>query len=155
MGEYRAPKSPATLRDYHWFCLEHVREYNRHWNYFDGLDEADIEVIRRQDAVWHRPSWPLGARPAAFTAAVNGFSDPVGALGEGEPAASSRPRTPRDKALEKLGLDCNASLAERKARYRELVKRHHPDTNGGCKLAEERLKGINEAYRYLLNCDEH
>lgn len=158
-GEFRAPKSAHSLRDFQWFCLEHVREYNQGWNYFSGLDEIDIEAIRKQDSVWHRPSWPLGGAPAgaAFAAAAaGGFADPLGAF-EGENKSQTRPAGPpsaRDEALAKLDLDRNASPAERKARYKVLVKQHHPDANGGCKAAEERLKTINEAYTYLLKSDE-
>jgi len=58
---------------------------------------------------------------------------------------------PRDDALAQLGLDRNVTLEELKSRYKALVKRHHPDANGGSKASEERLKSINEAYTYLLN----
>jgi DnaJ-domain-containing protein 1 len=156
VGDYRAPKSPNNLREYRWFCLDHVRDYNKHWDYFSGLEEPEIEAIRRQDAVWHRPSWPLGGRTESdiLKAAQNGFADPMDILGKGQAADPPEPKTPVDEALAKLGLDRNASLVERKARYKELVKRHHPDANGGSKSAEERLKTINEAYTYLLHCDD-
>ncbi len=156
VGEYRAPKSPTNLREYHWFCLDHVRDYNKNWDYFSGLEEDQIEAIRRQDAVWHRPSWPLGGRTEAeiLEAAKHGFGDPHNILGNDAKAEPPKPKTPRDEALAKLGLDRTASHAERKARYKELVKRHHPDANGGSKAAEERLKTINEAYTYLLNSDD-
>ena len=137
-------------------ALDHVRDYNKNWDYFSGLDEGEIEAIRRQDAVWHRPSWPLGGRTEAeiLKAAQNGFADPMDILGQGAKHEPAPPKTPRDEALATLGLDRDASPATRKARYKELVKRHHPDANGGSKAAEERLKTINEAYTYLLNCDD-
>ena len=148
MGDYRAPKSPNALREYRWFCLDHVREYNKGWDYFAGLDEDAIEFIRRRDTVWHRPTWPLGARIR------NGADDrrePFGFCAEGGEAAAPRPDTPRDNALAQLGLDRDVTLAELKSRYKALVKRHHPDANGGSKASEERIKSINEAYTYLLN----
>lgn len=148
-GDYRAPKSRTALRDFHWFCLEHVRRYNAAWNYFDGLDADQIEAIRQGDATWHRPTWPLGARASA-TAAADGFED----LLNGGDEAPSPPASPeREKALASLGLGKDASPNEVKARYKALAKRHHPDANGGCKRAEERLKTINEAYSYLRNSD--
>ena len=158
-GEFRAPKSANSLRDFQWFCLAHVREYNQGWNYFTGLDENDIEYIRKQDSVWHRPSWPLGggSAGAAFAAAAaDGFADPLGAFGSEKKCRNrpTRPSSQRDDALAKLDLERNASPAERKARYKFLVKKHHPDANGGCKASEERFKLINEAYTYLLKCDE-
>jgi len=155
VAEYRAPKAPDRLRDYHWFCLDHVREYNSRWNFFDGVDAHGIESERRQDAVWHRPSWPMGTRSAAevLRAARNGFADIFGVLGNGAAPPPPRPPTPREEALAKLGLDGEVSPEALKSRYKELVKRHHPDANGGCKVAEERFKTINEAYTYLLNRD--
>jgi curved DNA-binding protein CbpA len=48
-----------------------------------------------------------------------------------------------------LDLSLPVTLLEVKARYKQLVKRHHPDANGGDKAAEERLKIINEAYATL------
>lgn len=164
-GAYRAPKSRAALRDFHWFCLEHVRLYNAAWNYFDGMDANEIEGVLRRDATWHRPTWPLGApRPpaadmaaAAARAAAAGGGFANGA-GRANGARAEPPRAPpsprRRKALASLGLDGAPSPGEVKARYKALAKRHHPDANGGCKRAEERLKTINEAYAVLRSRDE-
>ena len=143
--DYRAPKSRAALRDFQWFCLEHVRAWNAKWNYFDGLDAECIEAIRRRDSTWHRPSWPFGGR--GTRAAAAGFAE---ASAEPDAAADAPPASPeRRRALASLGLDIDASHNQVKARYKTLAKRHHPDANGGCKRAEERLKTINEAYSYL------
>ena len=65
MGEYRAPKSRNTLRDYWWFCLEHVRAYNGSWDYYKGMTPAQMEQELRADTAWGRPSWPLGHIGAA------------------------------------------------------------------------------------------
>ena len=59
-GEYRAPKSPDRLREYFWFCIDHVREYNKAWNFYAGLSELEIERMVRFDTVWQRQTWPLG-----------------------------------------------------------------------------------------------
>ncbi len=147
-GDYRAPKSRTTLREFQWFCLDHVRLYNADWNYFDGLDAEQIEEIRRRDATWHRPTWPLAGRARTAWASADSFE------ATGEDAPSAKPVSPeRERALASLGLDGEASHNDVKARYKTLAKRHHPDTNGGCKRAEERLKAINEAYAYLQNSD--
>lgn len=155
-GDYRAPRAPSALRDYIWFCLEHVRQYNREWDYFAGMDAGDIERVRRRDAVWHRPTWPLGARPELKLDDNEPppIRDPFGLFGDiGIDAEPRRPQTPREQALAELGLDGAVTQAEMKARYKLLVKRHHPDANGGCKKSEERLKSINEAYTYLRNLE--
>ncbi len=155
-GDYRAPKSRDALRDFLWFCLEHVRAYNANWNYFAGLDAGQIETIRHRDATWHRPTWPLGTRACAHEAvkaAMNGFADPF-EVGSDAPPAGPPVSPERAKALESLGLECDASDEQVKARYKTLAKRHHPDANGGCTSAEERLKEINEAYTFLRNGEE-
>jgi hypothetical protein len=157
-GLYRAPKSRRRLRDYYWFCLEHVRAYNSAWNYCAGFSEADIEAQVRAQACWERPTWRLGEwhtqRPEA---AMASFAEAFGIEGDEEAGDNrSRRRQERpppaatdDKALAVLGLAPAATWAEIKARYKRLVKRYHPDANGGDRQAEERLKVINQAYSTL------
>src|SRR4029450_381301 len=53
------------------------------------------------------------------------------------------------KALETLGLDTKATGKDIKARYKELVKRHHPDANGGDRGSEDRFRDVLQAYRVL------
>ena len=142
-GEYRAPRSRSQLREFRWFCLDHVRAYNQSWNFFSGLNEAQIEEIRRRDTVWDRPSWPLGSSPNAQR-----FEDPLGLFGE---MGKARPHTPRDAALAQLGLDQFASADHIKSRYKFLAKKHHPDANGGSKKAEKKFMAIQEAYDLLVN----
>ncbi len=49
-----------------------------------------------------------------------------------------------------LELDTSrVTLEEIKIAYRQAAKKYHPDVNIGDKLAEERIKDINEAYRIL------
>src|SRR5260370_27862078 len=61
-GEYRAPRARDRLNEHRWFCLEHIREYNKKWDYFAGLDADEIEAHIRADTTWRRPVWPLGGR---------------------------------------------------------------------------------------------
>jgi len=150
-GEHRAPKSRDQLRDYYWFCLEHVRAYNSAWNYYAGMSEDEVEGERRADTYWHRPTWPFrGER--AFADAVN---DTFG-LFEEEAAARQQSKenfaasAPELAALAVLNLSPPVTRQTIKSRYKELVKRHHPDANGGSKDAEERLKAINRAYETLM-----
>ncbi len=155
-GEYRAPRSRDCLRDYQWLCLGHIREFNRQWDYFRGMSEHEIDRHRRQDTVWHRPTWRwsvCGLGPA--------IHDPLGILRElGGDAGSDAEPPPRryasktERMLERLGLDARAALDDVKRRYKILATRHHPDLRGGDRAAEERLKLINEAYTYLVHCGE-
>jgi curved DNA-binding protein CbpA len=150
-GVHRAPVSRDRLADYFWFCLDHVREYNRAWDYFRGMSESEIEAIRRFDTVWHRPSWPLAGRYGAggFEARIE---DPLGLFGEQEARSTgteTRLGDQQRRALALLELSPPVAFVEIKAQYKVLVKRHHPDANGGDKAAEERLKLINQAYATL------
>lgn len=148
-GEYRAPRS-RTLTDYYWFCLDHVRSYNASWNYYAGMNETEIEAELRKDMVGQRPSWRFGHRVAwRFGNGVKDFGlfDFEDEAPRAKPRA--RPPTPQEAALETFDLTLPLTLAALKARYKELVKRHHPDAHGGDKAAEERLKIINQAYATL------
>jgi DnaJ-domain-containing protein 1 len=152
-GEHRAPRSRTVLEEYYWFCLAHVRAYNAAWNYYAGMSEAEIEREIRNDTTWQRPTWPLGARHGPTPGAR--WNDPLGVFEGGEEGAaearrrSSRPPTEQEAALKVLGIDPPFTLVHLKARYKELVKLHHPDRHGGDKAAEERLKIINQAYSTL------
>jgi hypothetical protein len=152
-GEFRAPRARDRLNEYRWFCLEHVREYNKKWDYFAGLDAAGIEAHIRADTIWRRPVWPLGGRRNGGPQIHDplGLSDDAG-LGE-RPAPrmdGSEQLTPAERnALGILELSWPLTQADVKSRYKELVKLHHPDANGGAREAEEKLKEINAAYSTL------
>jgi DnaJ-domain-containing protein 1 len=157
-GCFRAPRSRDRLNEYWWFCLDHVREYNSRWDYYAGMSERDIEQELRRDMTWQRPTWPLGswyARERHLRDRVMrgfAFGDDEAAEAAAHAAARPRARTPEDDARAVLDVTASADFNEIKARYRELVKRHHPDANGGDKDAEERLKQINQAYTTLKTC---
>jgi DnaJ-domain-containing protein 1 len=159
-GDFRAPKSRSRLREFYYFCLEHVRAYNRAWDFFAGMSQAEIEGYLREDVTWHRPTWPLGSRHER--AAGWRWQDPYdlflngglnGAQGASEWDRRSQRPSKAARMFAVLDLAPDATRAELKARYKQLVKRHHPDLHGGDKRAEERLKLINEAYTYLLDCE--
>lgn len=163
-GEFRAPKSRERLTEYHWFCLDHVREYNKSWNYYAGMSQDEVEADTRRDTTWQRPTWPLGARAAGFrryaqstTSIHDGFgffhddrqSEEQARRNDNARAAGFHPSSPEAKAMDIMDIEGPLNLTLLKARYKELVKQHHPDANGGDKLAEERLKEINQAYSML------
>ena len=156
-GAHRAPAARNRLNDYLWFCLEHVRAYNRAWDYFAGMSEREIENQRRADTVWQRPSWPLGhfgehaGIGAGGTSAGHRIHDGFSFFWESEntTAKPEKPRTEEEKALAAFDLREPVTFQDVKARYKDLVKKLHPDANGGDREAEERLKTINQAYSAL------
>lgn len=149
-GEHRAPRSRQELKSYRWFCLEHVRVYNKSWNYYADMSEDEVEADVRKDTVWQRPSWPLGATnlAEAFESALGDFG-----IGEGPRQGRDmplRPQTPQEKAMAELELLPPVTPHVVKARYKELVKRYHPDANGGAKASEEKFKQITQAYETVM-----
>lgn len=151
-GEYRAPQARDRLNDYYWFCLDHVRAYNASWNYYAGMDPETIERELRKDTTWQRPTWPLGAKGNGrrFVFNVHDPFDFFPADADAEEAKRrTRPPTPEEQAMKELDLAGPLTMEQLKARYKELVKRHHPDANNGDKGAEERFKRINHAYNTL------
>jgi hypothetical protein len=154
-GEFRAPKSRQHLRDYWWFCLEHVRAYNAGWDFYRGMSPGQIEAELRADVSGRRPTWPLGHLGAKLDEAL--AQDPLHILnaGFGHAEAERQRRaaeaTPGDlrEPLATLGLTWPLTMVELKSRYKQLAKQHHPDANNGDRAAEERLKTINLAYATL------
>ena len=83
-----------------------------------------------------------------------GRADPFGMFG-GDPAAAAARRSRRrltrlqTLALEAMSLEENATAAQIRTRYAELVKRWHPDSNGGDRGAEQNLQRVLKAYQTL------
>ncbi len=163
-GKYPAPKGRDNEGEYHYFCLEHVREYNKGYNYFTGMQDDDVRDWQKRDQTGHRPTWRLGQNSWAVN---NGgkfrdtggfrhqqaFDDPFDVLGEGHGEQHGRPqravRNAELSALHKMGLDETATPEQVKNQYKTLVKRLHPDANGGSRENEDKLREIIQAYDYL------
>ncbi len=158
---HRAPRSPRELDRFYWFCMPHVQEYNKAWNFYRDMTQEEVEAMTDKDIIGWRPTWPFGKRGAKVhdrhTRPFDTMSDEFGFFREGPTGERARQRshheetrlTGAEKALATLGLDDDIDLAALKVRYKALVKRFHPDANGGDTKAEERLKEINEAYHML------
>ena len=156
---HRAPKGRENEREYWRFCLEHVRQYNQAYNFFAGMNDAAVMAYQKDAITGHRPTWKMGtgktkARPDIRAFAGN--ADPFGFFGEGLKAEqkartdAARPvRNAERKALDTLGLDADATKHQVKMRFKELVKRHHPDANGGDRSTEDRLIEVIRSYNYL------
>lgn len=161
-GAHRAPKSRERVNEYWHFCLDHVTEYNRRWNYFAGMTDAELAAYQAREEVGHRPTWSLkSGKGDRLSASARGFkpgqrSDPFGMFHSsgpdaGAPAPKQTRRLTRLQvlALEALSLDENADAAQIRARYAEQVKRWHPDSNGGDRGAEVHLQRVVQAYQTL------
>lgn len=159
-GPHRAPMGRGAEGKYLNFCMDHVRQYNKSYNYFDGMDDTQVRSYQKDAMTGHRPTWRMGInKEEAGTGGAygGGVRDPFGLFdGEQISRPSSEParrrrklKTLERKSLDTLGLDETAKGPDIKARYKELVKRHHPDANGGDRSTEERLSEIIQAYNIL------
>ena len=162
-GCYRAPKD-RSLKNFYWFCLEHVQEYNKNWNFYDGMSPEQIEEQIRLDLVGHRPTWHVHDLYA------NAMKDPLDILGLAR-GRNKKPKNPniddfesKDaqihhphfatqenlEAIHTLNLLPPITLESVKINYKKLALKYHPDKNNGSKEAEEIFKNITEAYHLLI-----
>jgi len=167
---HRAPKGRQRENEHWRFCLGHVRQYNHSYNFFAGMSDDAIAKYQKDAVTGHRPTWKMGmngGRPAGRSHSARlhpdlDAEDPFGmfrhigggAAAEHDPEHLRRRETriirnAERKALEVLGLEADANTHDIKVRFKVLVKRHHPDANGGDRSTEDRLRAIIEAYNYL------
>ena len=155
-GAYPAPAGPGSNEKRH-FCYDHVRDYNRSYNYFEGMSQEDAESFRRAAQTGHRPTWSMGTRRARGSKAEDWqFHDPLelmtDATGQGpSPHREAAPRVTsgQKRALEVLELADTATAEDVRKRYKVLVKQYHPDANGGDRRHEEQLQSVIQAHDYL------
>jgi hypothetical protein len=168
-GKFRAPKSPDTLDEYWWFCLDHVRDYNQRWNFFQNSSDEELERQFAADRVWERRTRPMreaveGKRHSPHDEgrawARFGLDDPLDLLGEKgtlnpgrerPPGATPERRLPptERRALEILDARDMLTKAEIRKQYKALVKDLHPDMNGGRRDDEARLAEVVWAWEQI------
>jgi hypothetical protein len=154
----RAPKSRTLLDEHYWFCRPHAAEYNRTWNFFAGMtDEETRGRMAEELATGGRPTWAFkpSSRSREAAGARGFFRDAFGLFGGGKPRSPDSPASDRRLgrlergALADLDLEAGADPAAIRLRYIELVKRCHPDANGGDRSAEHKLQRVIRAYNTL------
>lgn len=147
-GEFKAPKD-RTLKDYYWFCLEHVQEYNAKWNYYmddDGTSEQEAFRRKTRFSGFHsKIKYKFGCDLDEELEFLHGFS--------GYDKVTDNVYFSREdrKEMEHLELSTEEfNLDNLKKQYKKLAKTCHPDLNPNDKDAEEKFKRLTEAYKKLL-----
>ena len=166
-GEFRAPpldgSAPADRPpQWRWLCLDHVREFNAGYNFFSGMSEEEIFEAQRPHAGWERETRAFSSNAAAPGPRWADFADPLDAIGAGfrqkmrearEARAmrqDGRPLSDMDrKALRTLDLPVDADRRALRNAYSALVRRYHPDHNGGDRTHEKALQEVIAAYTHL------
>ncbi len=168
-GTHRAPKGRSREGEYHMFCLDHVRDYNKSYNYFSGMSDDDVAAYQKASMTGHRPTWSSGINAWAATGFksaaephMRGFkrdfqsTDPFGFFRDAKTGSTEREdenrrpiRNAERKCFSTLDLPEASTPEEIKARFKALVKLHHPDSNGGDRGSEDRLREVIQAYNYL------
>ena len=163
-GLHRAPVGRHADGQYFMFCFDHVREYNKGYNYFSGLSDSEIARYQKEALTGHRPTWTLGVNKAAQAAPLHSAArsgsagshqrmrDPFGLFNEerhARPKPVRKVKSLEAKAFETLGLPEHSDSSAIKTRYKELVKKHHPDANGGDRGSEDRFRAVIQAYQLL------
>ncbi len=161
-GTHKAPLGRDREGQYLNLCIDHVREYNKSYNYFSGLGDDAIAKFQKDALTGHRPTWTMGvnkegdkaplidgdpraemadriiARSMRRTGQISGKGGPVRKL-----------KALEKKAFDDMSMPHSSTADELKARYKALVKRHHPDSNGGDRTTERRLQEIIKSYKIL------
>lgn len=168
-GEFRAPPlegsgGPAGQEGprWRWLCLDHVRAFNQGYNFFTGMTPDEIEAAQRPYAGWERETRAFSTNAASPPPKWADFSDPLEAIGakfRSRMERAAREQKLREdgrflsaedrKALDIMGLAVDADRKALRQRYTELVRRYHPDHNGGDRSHEGALQGVIAAYGHL------
>ncbi len=157
-GAHKAPKGRGREGQFYHFCTDHCAQYNKSYNYFAGMPDEKVADFVKDAAYGHRPTWNMGVnRPdSATTPEEVPLNDPFGMFrgyGPRVAAADAKParklKVMEQRSFDTLGLPESANAVEIKAKYKELVKLHHPDANGGDRSSEDRLRAVIQAYNHL------
>ena len=156
-GEFKAPLAAANFDgpgSWRFLCLDHVREHNARYNFFEGMTPDEITQAQHPLAGWDRPSRCFAANGADPPPRWSDFADPLDAISGRfghvrERAKPSRFSKDEQRALSVLGLGEETDLHAIRQRYSNLVRRYHPDKNGGDRRHEGKLGEVIAAYQLL------
>ena len=156
-GEYPAPMSSSNLREYRWFCLKHIRMFNKEWNFFEDKSDKEANDYILNSVYGHRPTWAMGVDAVNR---INNAKDPseeiLSAIFDDDWGDENIPvRLPKEirDALLLFELVYPVTKEIIKKRYKELAKIYHPDLNSSCKESEDKFREITDAYKLLVDSE--
>ena len=153
VGKFKAPAEKDNSKNFKWLCEEHIKLFNKSWNYFDGMSQNEIEDFLKSDLTWHRPTQKFGSSDNFFNILWNNtLSDKFKIFKENEDKSihNYKKLCEKDKdAFRIMGLEFSADWTTIQKKFKSLVKKFHPDKHSGDKQYEDKLKKITLAYSHL------
>ena len=155
IGEYKAPIEKDNSKDYRLLCLEHIKEFNKNWNYFSGMNDNQIMNFLKSDMTWHKPTQSFSSSDNFFKVLWNNTLkdefDNKKIKSDFNYMRQFKFDNKDIKDFEILGLSVGMKWMKIHEKFKTLVKKFHPDMNLGNKKYEEKLKLITLAYTQLKN----
>ena len=154
-GKFKAPTEKDNNKNFIWLCEEHIKLFNKNWDYFDGMSQNEIEDFLKSDLTWHRPTQKFGSSDNFFNILWNNaLSDKFKIFKENEDKSihihNYKKLCEKDKdAFRIMGLEFSADWTVIQKKFKSLVKKFHPDKHSGDKQYEDKLKKITLAYSHL------
>ena len=154
-GEYKAPVEKDNSKRFRLLCLAHVKEFNKNWNYFKGMDDEQVFDFLKSDMTWHKPTQSFSSSDNFFKVLWNytlkDEFDKTKLRGEYNHMNQFKFDANDIKAFSILGVSVGQKWEQIQDQFKTLVKKFHPDINLGNKEYEEKLKLITLAYTQLKN----
>ena len=152
-GKFKAPAEKDNSKNFKWLCEEHIKLFNKSWNYFDGMSQKEIENFLKSDLTWHRPTQKFGSPDNFFNILWNNVLSDKFNIFNGEKIFNSlnnKQLSEKDRdAFRIMGLEFDADWTIIQKKFKTLVKKFHPDKNSGNKQFEDKLKKVTLAYSHL------
>ena len=152
-GKFKAPTEKDNSKNFIWLCEEHIKQFNKNWNYFEGMSQDEIENFLKSDLTWHRPTQKFGSADNFFNILWNNaLSDKFNIFTEEGTININKNKKlcEKDKdAFIIMGLEINSDWKTIQKKFKTLVKKFHPDKHSGNRQYEDKLKKITLAYSHL------
>ena len=153
IGEYKAPIEKDNSKKYRMLCLNHVKEFNKNWNYFSGMNDEQVINFLKSDMTWHKPTQSFSSSDNFFKVLWNNTLrdeyDQDKFKGDFNHMRQFKFDHKDIKAFGILGISVGLKWEKIQEKFKLLVKKFHPDMNSGNKKYEEKLKLITLAYTQL------
>ena len=154
-GYYKAPIEKDNSKKFRMLCLNHIKEFNKNWNYFEGMDDSQIYNFLKSDMIWHKPTQSFSSSDNFFKIlwnnALKGEQNKFASSEQFDHMSQFKFNHNDIKAFSILGVSIGIQWEKIRGKFKKLVKKFHPDMNAGNKKYEEKLKVITLAYTQLKN----